>query len=181
MLFAVFQKAESAACLRSANFETTSENTQSISDKSSSAQTPPCNVLSQLKSTPFYSTTNSPVLLRHHSHLCARNNISCKNCQELYHGAEEDNNNNRPQRKSLTDLSNQSQYHCASVDDVTHTSLTDSSVWIPSDRSSWNFYFAKSDVTMDKAVLKVYLPNGSFNGVKCGDATDIKVHAAVTR
>ena len=50
-----------------------------------------------------------------------------------------------------------------------------SAAWIPSDRSSWNNYFAKSDVTMDKAILKVYVPNGGFNVVKCGDATDIKV------
>ena len=29
--------------------------------------------------------------------------------------------------------------------------------------------------SMDKSILKVHLPNGGFNVVKCGDATDIKV------
>ena len=28
---------------------------------------------------------------------------------------------------------------------------------------------------MDKSILKVHLPNGGFNVVKCGEATDIKV------
>ena len=30
-------------------------------------------------------------------------------------------------------------------------------------------------VIMDKSILKVHLPNGGFNVVKCGDATDVKV------
>ena len=30
-------------------------------------------------------------------------------------------------------------------------------------------------VLMDKSILKVHLPNGGFNVVKCGDATDIRV------
>ena len=30
-------------------------------------------------------------------------------------------------------------------------------------------------VIMDKSILKVYLPTGGFNVVKCADATDVKV------
>ena len=33
--------------------------------------------------------------------------------------------------------------------------------------------------TMDKSILKVYLPNGGFNVVKCGDATDVKVRELI--
>ena len=38
-------------------------------------------------------------------------------------------------------------------------------------------------VIMDKSILKVHLPNGGFNVVKCGDATDVRdiVHLVVGR
>ena len=34
-------------------------------------------------------------------------------------------------------------------------------------------------VLMDKSILKVHLPNGGFNVVKCGDATDIRVRTHI--
>ncbi|XP_013406550.1 focal adhesion kinase 1-like [Lingula anatina] len=41
----------------------------------------------------------------------------------------------------------------------------------------------QSETPLDKSILKVHLPNGGFNMVKCGDATDIKgiVHLLVGR
>ena len=36
---------------------------------------------------------------------------------------------------------------------------------------------SNSNLSMDKSTLKVHLPDGSFNVVRFGDATDIKVSA----
>ena len=45
-----------------------------------------------------------------------------------------------------------------------------------SDDQSYNVVDkANNYVIMDKSILKVHLPNGGFNVVKCGDATDIRV------
>ena len=139
-----------------------------------------------LKQNVYATLTQSPVLLRHHSHLCDVKSLACKACRrkQSQHAPQahlqqapdivRSTLNVRPLSDDLNEAPPSGQHQQFHVD--LHQQL------ISERCNSWKSAFfapqTRSRVTsadMDKTILKVHQPNGGFKCVKCGDATYVKV------
>ena len=157
--------------------------------------TPPASTqqLLALKKNVYATLTQSPVLLRHHSHLCDVKSLACKSCRR-----QQAPHNSSNHLHSTPDIVSSTLNVRPAIDDINDVASSaydqqqqqyyiDLNQQLISERcNSWKSTFfagqprhvtSSSPLTpeMDKSILKVYKPNGCFNVVKCGDATDVKV------